>query len=92
MKNENSGLVPSNMPAQNDSSSPINLENKVSTHVEITVKNAQASVVNRIISGKNKADIDNSKANSNLTAKKSNYQSKIEKPHGFKRTNTNADT
>lgn len=87
-ENENSGLALSNMPAQNDSSSPTNLENKVSTHVEATVKNAQASV-NRIISGKNKADIDNPKANSNLTAKSQTISQKL-KNHMVSKNDTNA--
>ncbi|XP_012146297.1 uncharacterized protein LOC100875083 isoform X3 [Megachile rotundata] len=87
-ENENSGLVLSNMPAQNDSNSSTNLENKVSAHVETTVKNTQASV-NRIISGKNKADIDNSKANSNITVKSQTINQKL-KNHMVSKNDTNA--
>ncbi|XP_017793211.1 PREDICTED: putative mediator of RNA polymerase II transcription subunit 26 [Habropoda laboriosa] len=75
-ENESSGLVPSSMPAQNDTSLSTNVESKVSAHVETTVKNTQSSV-NRIISGKNKTEMDSCKTNSNITAKTQTISQKL---------------
>ncbi|XP_031847419.2 uncharacterized protein LOC116433451 isoform X1 [Nomia melanderi] len=87
-ENEKPGLISSNMPTQNDSNSSTNLESKVSAQVEAAVKSAQSSV-NRIISGKTKADVDNCKPNSTVATKNQTISQKL-KNHMVSKSDTNA--
>ncbi|XP_043263489.1 uncharacterized protein LOC122403813 isoform X2 [Colletes gigas] len=87
-ENENSGLIPSSMPTQNDSNLSTNLENKVSAHVETAVKTAQSSV-NRIISGKSKTDTDTCKTNSSMVTKNQSIGQKL-KNHMVLKSDTHA--
>ncbi|XP_071861221.1 uncharacterized protein isoform X2 [Bombus fervidus] len=86
-ENENSGLVPPTISTQNDSNSSTNIEGKVSTHVETSIKNTQ-STVNRIISGKSKTEMDNCKTNCNIMAK-SQINQKL-KHHMVSKSDANA--
>lgn len=75
-ENETSGLVPPIISTQNDSNPSTNIENKVSTHVETSMKNTQ-STVNRIISGKIKTETDNCKTNCNIITKSQTINQKL---------------
>ncbi|XP_078044855.1 uncharacterized protein LOC144474144 isoform X1 [Augochlora pura] len=88
-ENENPGLISSNVSAQSDSNSSANLESKVSAHVETAVKSAQSSV-NRIISGKSKADVDSCKTNSAIAAKSQIISQKLKNHMMVSKGETNA--
>ncbi|XP_017762431.1 PREDICTED: uncharacterized protein LOC108552415 isoform X2 [Eufriesea mexicana] len=87
-ENENSGLVPPTISTQNDSNSSTNVESKVSTHVETSLKITQTTV-NRIISGKSKTETDNCKTNSNIVTKSQIISQKL-KHHMVSKNDANA--